>query len=144
MIDNGLFLPSDLPYESYESIGAMLGALHQAAGFLIGDYLLYGEHTYGEKYTQAALLIGLSPQTLTNYASIAKRVPPGRRNASVSFSIHGEVASLSPEEQERWLAIAASERLTKQEVRERIRPPKELTPAEKTVTCPHCGGIVSL
>lgn len=141
VIDNGLFLPPDLEYDRYESIGAMLGALHQAAGFLIGDYLLYGEHTYGEKYAQAALLIGLSPQTLANYQSIAKRVPPGRRHAGVSFSIHGEVASLPPELQEHWLTVAANEHLTKQEVRDRLRPPRELTPAveDELVTCPKCG-----
>lgn len=138
VIDNGLFLPADLDYDSYESIGAMLGALHQATGFLIGDYLLYGEHTYGEKYAQAALLIGLSPQTLANYQSIAKRVPPGRRHPNVSFSIHGEVASLPPPLQEHWLEVAALEGLTKQEVRDRLRPPKELPPALEWVTCPHC------
>jgi DNA-binding transcriptional regulator YdaS (Cro superfamily) len=139
VIDNGLFLPADLAYETYESIGAMLGALHQASSFLVGDYLLYGEFTYGEKYTQAALLLGLSPQTLANYASIAKRVPPGRRKIGVSFSIHGEVASLPPELQEHWLTVAKNEQLTKQEIRDRLRPPKELPPAERSlVTCPHC------
>lgn len=139
VVDNGLFLPADLAYETYESIGAMLGALHQASSFLVGDYLLYGEHTYGEKYTQAALLLGLSPQTLANYASIAKRVPPGRRKMGVSFSIHGEVASLPPELQEHWLEVAKNENLTKQEVRDRLRPRKELPPAERElVTCPHC------
>lgn len=139
VIRNGLFLPPDLEYDTYESIGAMLGALHQASSFLVGDYLLYGEYTYGEKYTQAALLLGLSPQTLANYASIAKRVPPERRRVGVSFSIHGEVASLPPAEQNKWLDIAESEHLTKQEVRDRLRPPKELPPAERPlVTCPHC------
>jgi hypothetical protein len=139
VIDNGLFLPPDLEYETYESIGAMLGALHQASSFLVGDYLLYGEYTYGEKYTQASLLLGLSPQTLANYSSIAKRVPPGRRRVGVSFSIHGEVASLPPELQEHWLTIAANEQLTKQEIRDRLRPRKELPPAERDlVTCPHC------
>lgn len=139
VIDNGLFLPADLPFENYESIGAMLGALHQANSFLIGDWLLYGEHTYGEKYAQAAELVGLSPQTLANYASISKRVPPGRRRAGVSFSIHGEVASLPPPLQEHWLEIAAIEHLTKQEFRDRLRPRKELPPAlAEPVTCPHC------
>lgn len=138
VIDNGLFLPADLEYDAYESVGAMLGALHQATGFLIGDFLLFGEAAYGEKYTQAALLIGLSPQTLANYASIAKRVPPGRRHANVSFSIHGEVASLPPELQEHWLTVAANEQLTKQELRDRLRPPKELAPVDRTVTCPRC------
>lgn len=139
VIDNGLFLPPDLAYDRYEAIGAMLGALHQANSFLIGDWLLYGEHTYGEKYAQAAELVGLSPQTLANYASIAKRVPPGRRVEGVSFSIHAEVAALPPPLQEHWLTVARNESLTKQEVRDRLRPPKELPPAGTSLTCPHCG-----
>jgi len=140
VVDNGLFLPHDLSYDNYESIGAMLGALHQAAGFLVGDWLLFGEGAFGERYAQAAMLLGLSPQTCANYQSIAKRVPPGRRHAGVSFSIHGEVASLEPSEQERWLEIAAREHLTKQEMRDRLRPPKEITATveDELVTCPRC------
>lgn len=140
VIDNGLFLPAELDYGQYEAVGALLGELHKVNSFLIGDWLLYGEHTYGERYTQAALLLNLSPQTCANYQSIAKRVPPGRRRAGVSFSIHGEVASLPPELQEHWLTVAANEGLTKQEIRDRLRPPKELPPArEEPVTCPGCG-----
>ena len=139
VIDNGLFLPADISYEQYESVGSLLGELHKVNSFLIGDWLLYGEHTYGERYSQAALLLNLSPQTCANYQSIAKRVPPGRRRAGVSFSIHGEVASLPPELQEHWLTVAANEQLTKQEIRDRLRPRKELPPAREVVTCPHCG-----
>ena len=140
VIDNGLFLPDSISYEQYENIGALFGALHRANSWLIGDWLLFGEHKFGEKYSQAAERVGLSPQSLANMASVAKRVPPGRRRADVSFSIHAEVASQSPLEQERWLEIAASEHLTKQEMRDRLRPPKEITPAveDELVTCPRC------
>lgn len=140
VIDNGLFLPADLHYDRYEAVGALLGELHKVNAFLIGDWLLYGEHTYGERYVQAALLLNLSPQTCANYQSIAKRVPPNRRRTGVSFSIHGEVASLPPELQEHWLTVAHNEGLTKQEIRDRLRPRKELPPAERSLaTCPHCG-----
>ena len=138
VIENGLFLPPDLEYEKYEALGGMLGALHQMNSFLIGDWLNYGEHTYGEKYAQAAERVGLSPQTLANYASIAKRVPPNRRRVGVSFSIHAEVAALSPNDQRHWLKVAEEEGLSKMELRDRIRP--ELPPAGKTMrVCPNCG-----
>jgi hypothetical protein len=139
VIANGLFLPEDLSYEQYESIGALLGALHQMNAFLIGDWLNYGEHAYGEKYAQAATRVGLSPQTLTNYASIANRVPPSRRRLGVSFSLHAEVAALSPNEQRHWLKVAATESLSKMELRERIRPQGELPPAGVVTACPACG-----
>lgn len=138
IVENGLYLPPDLPYERYEAIGLGLRAVNALSAFLIGDWLLYGEHTYGEKYAQAASLLGYSPQTLANYASVAKRIPPSRRRPeSVTFSIHAEVASLPPEEQTHWLQVAAEESLTREELRQRLRP-KEL-PAPRTVTCPHCG-----
>jgi hypothetical protein len=144
VIDNGLFLPADLEWEKYEALGAMLGSLHHFNSFLIGDWLLYGEHTYGEKYAQAATRVGLSEQTLANYQSIANRVPPSRRRLTVSFSIHAEVASLSPNEQRHWLKVAEEEGLTKMELRERIRPQGELPPAGRSMTCPHCGGEIQL
>jgi hypothetical protein len=143
VIDNGLFLPPDLPFERYESIGAMLGELHKSAAFLIGDWLNYGEHVYGEKYAQAALVLGLSEQTCANYASVANRVPPSRRRYGVSFTKHQEVASLAPNDQRHWLKVAADEGLTRAELRERLRPLKGLPPAGRTITCPHCGKAFS-
>lgn len=140
VINNGLFLPPDLSFEKYTSIGSMLGVMHQMNAFLIGDWLLYGEHTYGEKYTQASDAVGLSEQTLTNYASISKRIPPTRRFPNVSHSKHAEVAALPPADQKKWLMITADENLTKAQLRDRLRDAGALPPARKrTVFCPHCG-----
>lgn len=140
VIKNGLFLPPDLEFDRYEALGGMLGALHQMNSFLIGDWLLYGEHTYGEKYAQAALQLGLSEQTCTNYASIAKRVPPSRRRIGrVSFSVHAEVAALSPNEQRHWLKVAEEEGLTKMELRQRINPKELPLAVGSALCCPNCG-----
>lgn len=140
VIDNGLFLPPDIAFEKYEQLGSVLGVLHQMNSFLIGDWLLYGEHTYGEKYAQAADRVGLSEQTLANYASIAKRIPPSRRRPLVSFSKHAEVAALPPAEQTKWLKETEDDNLTKAELRVRLRDAGALPPARpRTVFCPHCG-----
>lgn len=145
VIDNGLFLPPDLPFDQYEALGSMLGVLHQMNAFLIGDWLLYGEHTYGEKYAQAAEKVGLSPQTLANYASISKRIPPMRRRLGVSHSKHAEVAALPPADQRRWLKVAEDENLTKEELRMRLREAGQLPPARpRTIFCPHCGLEIEL
>lgn len=140
VVNNGLFLPPDIPFEQYESIGSMLGVMHQMNAFLIGDWLLYGEHTYGEKYTQASDKVGLSEQTLANYASIAHRIPPSRRRPMVSHSKHAEVAALPPGDQTKWLKITEEENLTKAALRDRLREAGQLPPARaRTVFCPHCG-----
>ena len=145
VIDNGLFLPPDLPFEKYEALGSLLGVLHQMNAFLIGDWLLYGEHTYGEKYAQAAEMVGLSEQTLTNYASIAKRIPPTRRRPLVAHSKHAEVAALPPAEQKRWLKVVEDEKLTKAELRHRLRDEGHLPPTRaRTIFCPHCGVEIEL
>lgn len=145
VINNGLYLPPGLDWDRYEALGSMLGALHDMSSWLIGDWLLYGEHTYGEKYAQAALVVGLGEQTLTNYASIANRIAPSiRRPGKVKFSTHAEVAALSPNEQRHWLKVAEEEGLSKMELRERIRPREELPPSGRSVICPHCGGKVQL
>lgn len=144
VIDNGLFLPPDLPWDQYESIGAFLGELHKSAAFLIGDWLQYGEFTYGHKYAQAAEVTGLSEQTCANYQSVANRVPPSRRRVGVSYTKHAEVASLPPNDQRHWLKVAAEEGLTRAELRERLRPIKGLPPAGRSVICPHCGKAVPL
>jgi hypothetical protein len=137
VINNGLFLPPNMSFDRYEAVCGMLGAGHHMISFLIGDAILYGEYTYGEKYAQASLRFGLSEQTCANYASIAKRVPPGRRRPDeTSFSVHAEVAALSPNDQRHWLKVAIEEGLSKMELRERLHP-KELPPA-RLVTCPYC------
>lgn len=142
VIDKGLFLPPDLSYERYESLCVMLGTLHHLNGWLIGDALNFGADAYAEdKYVQAATLFGLSEQTLMNYASIARRIPPGkgsRRRLNVSFSIHGEVASLPPPDQKRWLETAAQEKLTKAEVRSRIKVERGTAEPLHQERCPTC------
>ena len=77
-----------------------------------------------------------------NYASLARRVPPSRRNEHVPFSTHMEVAALEPDEQSRWLSTAAEEGLTKVELRARIVGERNGRVQPKTITCPECGASI--
>jgi hypothetical protein len=98
---------------------------------------------HGEYVAQVADATGLAPQTIENVISIGKRVPPERRVDGVTFSVHAEVAALPPADQVRWLKVAKEERLTKVELRAKIKP--ELPPAvRETMTCPHCGETIEL
>lgn len=132
-----LSLNGELSYDVYEALGAFLGQVNNSSRFWLGDWLLYGEALYGERYAQAAIATQLSPQTLANVQSICHRVPPQRRLAGVSFSCHAEVAALEPAEQKSWLQVADEERLTKGELRARIRDEgPDVQPQE---TCRCCG-----
>ncbi len=91
-------------------------------------------------YLQAVSLTGLSHQTLENYASASRLVPPQRRRPNVSHSIHVEVKSLPAGAQKRLLAKAEREQLTKEAVRGLVREEKGVPPEpiERDV-CSECG-----
>lgn len=135
---------ADISLDTCEALAAFFGQLNNSSRWWIADLLLYVEMRYGEYVGHVANFTKLAPQTIENIISIGKRVPPSRRREGVTFSIHAEVASLPPNDQRHWLKVAAEERLTTAEFRARLRP--ELPPAvvARTVTCPHCGGEVTV
>lgn len=113
-----LVLPEKLSFDHWERIGRQLQLADLAVRWWIGDWLVYGEQRYGEKYSQALEdQTGRKTQTLMNYAYVAKAVEISRRRENVDFSTHAEVASLPPDEQERILAKAAKEKLSRNTVR---------------------------
>lgn len=113
-----LKLPEGLKYDHWERIGRQLQLADMAVQWWIGDWLVFGERKYSEKYSQALEdLTGRKTQTLMNYAYVAKAIEISRRREIVDFSTHAEVASLPPEEQERILAKAAKEKLSRNTVR---------------------------
>jgi hypothetical protein len=132
-----LTLDPETPYSQWEALGAMLGALSHASCWLLGDWLGFGEAAYGEKYAQAVEDTGLAPQTLMNYASVARRVPPERRRASLPYSYHAVVAPLEPAAQASWLGRAESEGWTRRELATAVNGP---TDDEPQLTCPTCNG----
>lgn len=107
--------------DEWLAFGEHLHVLDQGLQFAIGDYLNYGERSYGEKYSQTALMTGYSAKTLTNFAYVANAVEPSRRRENVPFSHHAEVAPLNPEAQEKWLEQAAEADLTRDQLRAAVK-----------------------
>jgi hypothetical protein len=127
-----LTLPKDLSFDQWERIGRQLQLADMAIQWWIGDWLVYGQHKWREKYAQAVQRTGKAEQTLMNYAFVAKAISPSRRREQVDFSTHAEVASLEEEDQERILAKAANEGTTRKAVRreaEKVRRAKLPKPA---------------
>ena len=91
----GLQVVGTPTYEQWEAYGGVLWMLGQAAQWAIGDWIEYGEATYGEKYTQAEALTKRSPDSLMNLAYVARRFPISRRRENLGWSFHAEVASLT-------------------------------------------------
>lgn len=109
---------------SFAEWSAMMAQVLHVRGALpwwTGDLLTYGECAYGEAYAQAIEVTGYEYQTLANYASVCRRVPPERRQPELSFSHHALVAALLPEDQTYWLHEAWDLYWTTSDLRDALR-----------------------
>ena len=101
-----LRLSTTMSFSEWVSAGQRLARISQGAAWALGDWLLFGQAHYGERYRNALSVTQFDYQTLRNYAWVARSVPPSRRRDGLSFQHHAEVASLSEAEQELWLGRA--------------------------------------
>jgi hypothetical protein len=121
----GIEFTGDMSFQEWKDLGTKLGDAGRCLGFLIGDWLNYGEgkgprfygaqkDENGEKpniYTPAMRITGLDYGTLKNYASVAKNVKLSLRNYNLSWDHHRRIAPLkTDEEKQKWLRIADEER----------------------------------
>lgn len=117
----GLQLADGLPFNQWDRIGRILSTVEQAVGWWIGDWIRYGESSYGEKYAQAAALTGYATQTLMNMAFVASRFEISRRRENLSFTVHSEVAGLPEPEQDALLERVSSEGFKQKELRQTVK-----------------------
>ena len=75
----------------------------------------------GEKYVEAAKITGYDVRSLANMASLAGCFEVSRRRDNLTWSHHAVVAALDPEEQNRWLDVAATQRLSVADMRIELR-----------------------
>lgn len=118
----GLTLPKGLDYETWETVGTLLGQMDTGLPWAIGDWLIYGEHTLGEKYAQASAITGLSASRLQAYQWVASKFERSCRRRQLSFSHHELVARIDNiEERERLLDLAERGRLPLRALKARTR-----------------------
>ncbi len=120
-----LILPADLPFEDWEIIGRKLQDAKESIKWWIGDWLAYGESTYGEKYAQAVEVTGYEQQTLYNAAYVSKAIPVSNRHPELPWTSHEPVASLSKDKQAEVLQAAHDNGWTRDEIREHVRTVKQ-------------------
>jgi hypothetical protein len=132
----GLQLRGNLPFDAWLVMGRRLSRITNASPWWLGDWIIYGQHAYGERYKAALEVTPLDYQTLRNYAWVARRFDMSRRRDKLSFQHHAEVASLPEPERELWLSRAERLRWSKQELRRHLaaeRPHQEVgVPARLT------------
>jgi hypothetical protein len=117
----GLKISAPLSYVEWESLGSHLQAVHRSVLFWIGDWLVWGQGKWGEKYAQAVESTGYAVQTLMNAQWVASRIEISLRGEVLSWSHHREIAALEPPEQGVWLKAAVDNQWTVRELRDEIK-----------------------
>lgn len=120
----GCIFPPGLPIEDWTRLGREIVGFLELSQWAIADWVNYGETVYGEKYRLALTVLRIEYGTLRNLAHVGKTIELSRRRDNLSFSHHATVAcefSLAPADQDRYLARAEKESLTRADLRELIR-----------------------
>lgn len=116
-----LQIPQGIPLVEWRDLGRHIFLITDSSAWWLGDWLIYGQSEYPNRYKHAIAETQLDYQTLRNYAWVARRFTPDRRHEKLSFQHHAEVASLPPEDQDTWLTRAEEFALSKNELRRQIR-----------------------
>jgi hypothetical protein len=110
-----------LTLDDWRELGERIHVISNSSAWWIGDWLVFGESKYPNRYKEALLGTALDYQTLKNYAWIARKFTWPRRRDQLSFQHHVEVAALPEEEQDLWLERAEVSRWSKSELRKQLR-----------------------
>lgn len=125
-----LLLPRRLPMAEWSRIGAQIGTINESSAWWLGDWLVYGQTRFPDRYKRTIAETGLDYQTLRNYAWVARRFVPGRRRTALSFQHHAEVAGLPEDKQDEWLDCAERNQLSRNELRNRVRIARAAEPTQ--------------
>jgi hypothetical protein len=109
-----------MSFREWTALGCRLGHVSSASAWALGDWLLFGQRSFRQRYRTALQETNLDYQTLRNYAWVAGRFDPARRRAGLSFQHHAELASMPEPEQELWLQRAETEHWSRNELRRRL------------------------
>ncbi len=126
----GLALAPQLENEAWRHLVSCVAGLtrtatgaRQTLTAWLGDALAYGGGRGRGLIAECAEAAGLDAGTLRNAKMVCSRIPVSCRHDTLSWSHHCEVglAFSEPAEIERWLALAARERLSTSALRSRVR-----------------------
>ncbi len=109
---------------AWRNLGRQIFVISDSSAWWLGDWLIYGQSQYPDRYKRAIAETSLDYQTLRNYAWIARQFAPSRRREKLSFQHHAEVASLDAGEQDDWLNKAEQGGWSRNELRRQVRERK--------------------
>jgi hypothetical protein len=125
-----LSLPENLSLDEWCRIGDRILSVSDSSAWWVGDWLVFGQQQYRDRYQRAMRETALDYQTLRNYAWVAKKFLPARRRERLTFQHHMEVAGLPEDEQDHWLKFAERFKWSRNELRRQIKAstaPEDIT-----------------
>jgi len=113
LTSTGLSVEGNPTFEEFDQLGQYLRRVHTGYQWWWGDWLIYGEGAYGERFSQALEATDWEEATLRQYAWVAKSVDKENRLDGVAFGhyVNG-LASLEPAQQKVWAERIVAENLT--------------------------------
>jgi hypothetical protein len=122
-----LVVDGEPTFEEAQQVGDWIEVVQGAVQFWWGDWMRY-MHTredFKDKLSQALSVNSYAIETMHNLQYVAEHVEPSRRRDGVSWSVHAEVASLPPAEQDAILDKAAADHMTVAAVRADVKAAKQ-------------------
>ncbi|TBL45502.1 hypothetical protein EYA84_00470 [Verrucosispora sp. SN26_14.1] len=110
-----------MPITAWRNLGKQIFVIADSSAWWLGDWLIYGQSAYPDRYRHAIAETSLDYQTLRNYAWVARRFTPHRRRERLSFQHHAEVAGLPEQEQEAMLTQAELNGWSRNQLRRQIQ-----------------------
>lgn len=116
----GMQISSELSFEEWSELATSIGQAARSIGFIIGDWLVYGQSLFGTEgfaekrvdaasYQLAINATGLDLSTLQNYAYVSRNIPFSLRTERLSWEHHRLVAKLPEAEQQEWIEACLAE-----------------------------------
>jgi hypothetical protein len=118
-----LVLDGPMTFDRYESLLVLLGRIHSASKWWVGDAIVVGQRLFDETYVQATEALNLSPDGQMKCLRVALAISPSARRPSLSWWHHRLVSPrwVGPEQRDRLLDLAERERLTTRELHAHVR-----------------------
>jgi hypothetical protein len=119
MSTNGLVvlaIPSRMTWEDWTARVKNVAMVKKKLPFYIGDLLLIGEQTFGEKASQFLNEFGYSEGALDNFRWVAKKFAPEER-CDLPWSWHQAAAKLPKRERDKALTAALAGELNRAGIR---------------------------
>jgi len=111
-----LAVPSRMTFDDWTARVKNVAMMKKKLPFYIGDLILMGEATFGEKASQMLNDFGYTNEQLSNFRWVSKKFPPEER-CDLPWSWHQSAAKLPKRERDKALSAALAGEMNRADIR---------------------------